>query len=135
MKKKILLDSYAILAFLNKEKKYQIVLNLLKEARLGKRLLIMNQINAGEVYYHVKKRNLTENFDKFWKTFLMLPIEFICNDFELVIEAAKLKSIHSISFADCFAAATAIKENASIVTGDPDFKKLKKKIKVEWIGY
>ncbi len=133
MKKKKLLDSFAILALLKKENNYHLVHKLLKEAREEKRVLIMNQINAGEVYYQVLKRNLTDDFNKFWETFLMLPIEFIANDFDLVIESAKIKSQHSISYADCFAAATAIKENASIVTGDPEFKKLEKEVEILWI--
>ncbi len=133
MKKKNLLDSFAILALLKRENNYQFVFNLLKEAKNGKRHLIMNQINAGEVYYEVVKRNLTEDFDKFWRTFLMLPIEFISNDFELVIEATKIKSQHSISYADCFVVATAIREKAMIVSGDPDFKRFKDIVDMEWI--
>jgi len=133
VKKKNLLDSFAILALLKRENNYQFVFNLLKEAKNGKRHLIMNQINAGEVYYEVVKRNLTEDFDKFWRTFLMLPIEFISNDFELVIEATKIKSQHSISYADCFVVATAIREKAMIVSGDPDFKRFKDIVDMEWI--
>lgn len=133
MKKRSLLDSFAILALLKKENNYQLVLNLLREARRGEGHLIMNQINAGEVYYEVVRRDLTDDFDKFWRTFLMLPIDFISNDFELVIEASKIKSRYSISYADCFAVATAIKENSPIVTGDPEFKKVKKLVKIEWL--
>jgi ribonuclease VapC len=133
MKKQNLLDSYAVLAFLKKENNYKFVLDLIKEAEQGKARLIMSQINAGEVYYIIKKNNLTEDFDKFWKTFLMLPIEFIGVDFHLIIEAAKIKSSHALSFADCFAAATARKENAAIVTGDPEFKRLEKNITILWI--
>jgi ribonuclease VapC len=106
---------------------------MLREAKRGKRHIIMNQINAGEVYYEVAKRNLAGDFDRFWNSFLMLPIEFINNDFDLVIEAAKIKSQYTISYADCFAVATAIKENASILTGDPEFKKVQKIVKIEWL--
>jgi len=133
VKKRSLLDSFAILALLKKENNYQLVLNLFREAKQGERHLIMNQINAGEVYYEVVKRNLTDDFDKFWRTFLMLPIDFISNDFELVIEAAKIKSRHSLSFADCFAVAAALKEHASIVTGDPEFKQVQKIVEIEWL--
>ncbi|MBI5212245.1 MAG: type II toxin-antitoxin system VapC family toxin [Nitrospirae bacterium] len=133
MRKRNLLDSFAILALLKKENNYQAVREILKEARNGERALIMNQVNAGEVYYEVLKRNLTDDFDKFWKTFLMLPIEFIANDFELVIEAAKIKSRYAISYADCFAVAAAIKEDAVIVTGDPEFKKVEKLARVQWL--
>jgi ribonuclease VapC len=49
-----------------------------------------------------------------------------------VLDAARLKSEHAISYADCFAAATAIKEGASIVTGDPEFKKVENKAPIIW---
>lgn len=133
MKRKSLLDSFAILALLKKENNYQLVLNLLNEAKDGKRHLIMNHMNAGEVYYEVVKRGLADDFDKFWRTFLMLPIDFIGNDFADVIEAAKIKSRYAISFADCFAAATAIREKAEIVTGDPEFRKLEEHVKIVWL--
>ena len=133
MKRKSLLDSFAILALLKKEDNYHVVLNMLNEAKDGKRQLIMNQMNAGEVYYEVVKRGLTEDFDKFWRTFLMLPIVLIGNDFADVIEAAKIKSRYAVSFADCFAAATAIREKAEIVTGDPEFKKLEEQVDIVWI--
>jgi len=49
------------------------------------------------------------------------------------IEAAKIKSRYAVSFADCFAAATAIREKAEIVTGDPEFKKLEEQVDIVWI--
>jgi hypothetical protein len=33
---------------------------------------------------------LADDFGRFWKTFLMLPITFVPNDFDLVIEAARM---------------------------------------------
>lgn len=133
MKKRSLLDSFAVIAFLKKEKHFHVVVDRLKEAEAGTRHLYMNQVNAGEVYYLVKKKNLTPDFNKFWETFLSLPIEFKSNDFELVLEAAKIKSRYALSFADCFAAATAIREKAVIITGDPEFKQLEKEVEIEWI--
>ena len=133
MRKRNLLDSFAVLAFLKKESNYQAVLTLLNEAKEGRRHLLMNQINAGEVYYQVLKKGLAHDMDKFWRTFLMLPIEFVANDFDLVLEAARIKAQHAISFADCFAVATAIREKASIVTGDPEFKQVQKIVTIDWM--
>jgi len=39
----------------------------------------------------------------------------------------------AMSNADCFAAATAIREKAAIITGDPEFKQLEKEVEIEWI--
>ena len=50
-----------------------------------------------------------------------------------VIEAAKIKAEHPLSFADCFAAATAKKNNSVIMTGDPEFKKIEDFVAIEWL--
>ncbi len=52
---------------------------------------------------------------------------------ELIWEAAEIKARHPISYADCFAAATAVRFQASILTGDPEFKKLGDLVQVEWL--
>jgi predicted nucleic acid-binding protein len=63
-----------------------------------------------------------------------LPINVLDNSLEDVIAAARLKAVHALSFADCFAAATAIKENAALVTGDPEFRKLGGAVVIDWVG-
>ena len=66
-----------------------------------------------------------------------LPIEVISVDDELVIEAARIKSSSSASYADCFAAALALRFDAPVVTGDPDFRELlvtQPKLRIEWVG-
>lgn len=49
------------------------------------------------------------------------------------IKAAKIKAGHPSSFADCFAAATAKKNNSVIMTGDPEFKKIEDLVAIEWL--
>jgi predicted nucleic acid-binding protein len=133
LKKKSLLDSFAVIKWLKKEANYEHVLELLKNARDSEQKLLMNQINAGEVYYLIIKNQIPIDLNTFWEDFLQLPISFIENNFEMVLEAAKLKAQFSISYADCFAAATAIKYDAMLVTGDPDFKQLESMVEIEWI--
>jgi predicted nucleic acid-binding protein len=127
------LDSYAILAFLKQELHFEIVKDLLRSSSKGRDILLMNQINAGEVYYQIAKQDLLEDVGRFWNQFLQLPILFVANDFDLVLEAAKLKARFPIAYADAFAVATAIREGASIVTGDPDFKHVEPLVKIDWL--
>jgi ribonuclease VapC len=54
-------------------------------------------------------------------------------DRELIWKAAEIKAEYAISYADCFAVATAIRHNATILTGDPEFKKTEKLVKVKWV--
>ncbi len=56
-----MLDSYAILAFLKQEPHFETVKNLLRNSTKSLGTLLMNQINAGEVYYQIAKQDLTED--------------------------------------------------------------------------
>jgi ribonuclease VapC len=52
---------------------------------------------------------------------------------EDIIAAAKLKSAYGLSYADAFAGALAMKENAPVITGDPELRELAEVV-MEWIG-
>ncbi|MDP2663880.1 MAG: type II toxin-antitoxin system VapC family toxin [bacterium] len=131
MKKKKLLDSFALLAYLKKEDNYEKVKGLLSSEDL---FLIINDINLGEVFYILARERGIEKADYFINTiFPSLPIEGITNTFADILDAAKIKAEYSLSYADCFAVATAIKEDAPIVTGDPEFKKVAEIVKIDWL--
>ncbi len=57
----------------------------------------------------------------------------VANNFDDVLSAARIKAEYSLSYADCFAAATARKFNAVILTGDPEFKNIEHFVEIEWI--
>lgn len=54
--------------------------------------LLMSEINIGEVGYTILRAKLTNNLDDFLSLFLSLPIQPIPVDFDLIIEAAKIKA-------------------------------------------
>ena len=63
-----------------------------------------------------------------------LPIRRAPNDFEQVIAAARLKAEYPLSYADCFVVATAVREGAIVLTGDPEFKSVESVVPIEWLG-
>ena len=131
MKKKRVLDSFALLAYLKMESRYEKVKELLLSEDL---IILMNEINLGETFYILARERGIEKAEYFINTILRsLPIKSVTNSFEDVIEAARIKAVYSLAFADCFAIATAKKENAPIITGDPEFKKVQKVVEIEWI--
>ncbi len=133
MKKKILLDSYALLAYLKKEDNYMKVMELLNSAP-DNWSIIMNEINVGETYYIIARERGIKQADYFIETILPnLPIDIISNSFNQIIEASRIKVSHPIAYADCFVIATAIREKAKIVTGDPDYKRFKDILDIEWM--
>lgn len=134
MKQKRLLDSFAIIAYLNKEKGFEKVRDAMSEAQNSGNSILMNEINIGEVYYILFRKRGPEKADYFLQTILQsLPIIVVSNDFDDVIKASKIKAEHPLSFADCFAAVTAKKNNSVIMTGDPEFKKIEDLVAIEWL--
>ena len=136
MKRKRLLDSYALLAYLNKEVGFEKVRDVLANAQKSSLPVLMNELNVGETYYILYRKRGQEQAEYFLDTVLAgLPISMISNDFNAVISASKIKAQHALSFADCFAVATAQRENAVILTGDPEFKNVEKLVKIDWLDF
>jgi predicted nucleic acid-binding protein len=128
------LDSYALLAYLNKEDGFEKVRNVLANAQKSSLPVLMNELNVGETYYILYRKRGHEQAEYFLDTILAgLPISIISNDFNAVISASKIKARNALSFADCFAVATAQRENAVILTGDPEFKNVEKLVKIDWL--
>lgn len=131
--KRILFDAHAILKWTQKERGYQKVKALLVECRNQSVLGYMNQINLGEVYYKTIRAVGLDEAKKFLENFFRLPLSIILPDSELIWKSSEIKAQHSISYADCFAAATAIQYEATILTGDPEFKKIESLVSIEWL--
>lgn len=131
--KRIVFDAHAILRWTQKEPGYQKVKSLMVACREGSVSGYMNRVNLGEVHYKTIRVLGTEGAKDFMENFVRLPITIILPDEPLLWKAAELKAQYPISYADCFAAATALIHTAAVVTGDPEFKKLTKLISVEWL--
>ena len=131
--KKIVFDAHAILTWVQAEKGHKKVKSFITSCRDKSLHGYMNQINLGEVYYKtIRVVGLTEA-KKFLESFYLLPLEILLPTSDIIWSASEIKAKYSISYADCFAAATAISLKAHIVTGDQEFKKLSKLIPIEWI--
>ena len=109
---------------------------LLEGADRRETKLLMNIVNLGEVYYlSVKARDLAYGERIFQN--LRARIMTVSAGDEFVLRAAKLKARHAISYADAFAAATAILHQAPLVTGDPELRVMassEKTLELEWIA-
>ncbi len=132
-KTRSLLDSFALLAFLNKESGFEKVRSLLREAQRSNKPLLMNEINIGEVYYITAKNRSFELADEFLNRLETLSVEAVPNSFAHVLEAARLKARFPVSYVDAFAVTTAMRMDAAIVTGDPEFRQVEHLITVNWL--
>ena len=128
------LDSFALLAVFRDEPAADAVLDLLQQARLGEISLVMSVINLGEVIYHTIRERGTERAQGVLADFERYPIEVIDIDRELALAGAELKGLHRISYADCIAAALAERLDATLVTGDRDFRHVEDRVAIEWLA-
>ncbi len=133
MTKPSVLDSFALLAYLAREPGFQTVRALLRDAEATERALIMNEINVGEVYYRIAKDRSPAKADAFLRILEALPIRVLGNTFAQVVDAARLKAQYPIAYADALALATAIRERAMLVTGDPEFRAIGNLVEIRWI--
>ena len=133
MKKRSLLDSFAVLAWIQDEKGAQEVEDLLYRAQEGKEQVILNIINLGEIYYRCARAQDLSFGRDIVTNLKLLPIKiYPCPD-DLVLEASEIKAEYPIAYADAFVVATALRETARVITGDPDFKKVEHLLEIEWI--
>jgi predicted nucleic acid-binding protein len=119
----VVLDAWAVLAFLQRESPAAtVVRRLLRRAARGNVRLRMNVVNLGEVYYRLIQTAGSERAEARLQKLRRLPIDILPAREALALSAAKIKAAHAISYADAFAIATANAENARLATGDPEIR-------------
>ena len=90
-------------------------------------------MNLGEIIYSTKgefgdqkKLEVLANIERLNFTILPIPNH-------LIFQAAEYKAPYTLSYADCFALASAVEYKATLVTGDPEFKKVEHLMDIIWI--
>ncbi len=127
------LDSWALLCYLEQEPGYEKIIELFEKAVESSKPLLMCVVNWGEVYYQVLRRFGDQKAQEIEQLIQTLPITLVEADKELTREAARIKAIKKMAYADCFAVALARLKKAELYTGDPEFKTVEKDIKVVWL--
>ena len=133
----IVLDSFVLLGYLENETFSERVEKLLKQARQGKIRAYLHAIHLGEVYYITLREQGQDLADLAYARIKAFPLRYIESiDDEMLRTAGRLKANYPISYADAFAASLAIINHSSLLTGDPEFKKLEKKedLSIEWLN-
>jgi predicted nucleic acid-binding protein len=110
--KAYVLDTWAVIAYLEDEPSALQIGDLIATAHEEQIPIYMSVVNVGEVWY---------------------TIQFQDADWALTQEAARFKSQHKMSYADCFVAALAKSFKADLVTGDGEFKAVEDQVKIQWV--
>lgn len=148
----IVLDSWAVLAWLQGEPAGRPVMNLVRwlsgEAEAQGKLtslleqigeteaenvrLSLNLINLGEVFYTIGRRRGEAEAREVIQELRASVIAVVPVSARLVFSAAALKMNYPMADADAFAVATAKAKGAYLLTGDPELRDLKE-VPILWL--
>ncbi len=131
--KALVLDSWAVIAYLEDEPSAPRIADLIASAHEEGLPVYMTVVNVGEVWYIIAREVSEEEANSSVKELRDLRIQFENVDWELAQEAARFKAQNKMSYADCYAAALAKVKKADLVTGDKEFKSLEEQIKIAWV--
>jgi PIN domain nuclease of toxin-antitoxin system len=127
------LDSFALLVFLFKEKGHQKLVEVFEHAAETDQAARMAAPNWAEVRYIVERKVGSQQWGDVRTTVLALPLQIVAADQALAVAAGAIKAAKKMSLADCFAAALAKQTQADVYTGDPEFKAVEDEITVVWL--
>jgi len=131
--KTIVLDSWAIMAYLEDDPSAERIADIISDAHDNGVPLMMSVVNAGEVWYIVARRTTVAEADRTIALLQQIGIKFIDADWPLTKLAASYKVKGNISYADCYAAALTKQTKATLITGDSEFEQLKNDISISWL--
>ena len=129
-----ILDSFALLAFLEGEPSADRIRVILQAAQEERALVYLSVINLGEVLYITERERSLVIAQQVLAAIEQLPLELLEASQTRVLAAAHIKANYPISYADAFAVAAAQEFQATVVTGDPEFAKVTAIIRVEWLA-
>ena len=108
------LDAWAVIAWLEDDPAAAQI-----EAHIGGARCCMSWVNAGEVHYVVHRRTDRHTADRVIAQ-LRADVDLIDATGSRALDAAAIKASHRMSYADCFAVATALEFGVPLITRDPE---------------
>jgi ribonuclease VapC len=130
---RFVLDSHALIAYLEDEPGALRVRKVLEVAERGQAQVLVSIINYGEVVYITEREKGLVAAQSTIAAIDELPISVIEADRKLTFAAAHLKAKYPVSYADAFAIALAKSVEAIILTGDPEFHIVATEAAIEWL--
>jgi predicted nucleic acid-binding protein len=129
----VVLDTHALLSHLFDEPGAVAVEATLAAARQGECGVLVSGVSVGEVCYLMERRQGIEAVAAVLAALEDLPLQVVDVDRGAILGAAHVKARHPISFADAFVVTLAIEESATVLTGDPEFKRVEHLVPVRWL--
>lgn len=131
--KVVVLDSWALLAYLDGEPAGTRVRQVLRRARGRELQALLSLISFGECLYVIEREHGLQRAQQAVGIIDQLALRVVPVDRPLVLAAAHLKARHAISYADAFTAAVALRHRGVVMTGDPEFEALASEMPILWL--
>jgi len=128
------LDTFALMAYFQGEPRGNAVKALLAQALDERIALSASLISAGELFYMTWRKRDADRAKRVWADLQRLPITVAPVNEARVLAAARLKAMRRVSYADAFSIALAQELDATVVTGDPEFKDIESLVPVMWLA-
>lgn len=125
------LDSYALLAYLGGEPGEKRVGVILEKSGRGECRAVLPLINLGEIAYIVERERGLPKAQAALGVINQLPVELLPADRETVLNAAHIKANYPLAYADAFVVAAGMMHQGVILTGDPEFERVRDLVAVE----
>lgn len=128
-----ILDSFALMAYLENEVSGEQVTRILRKATAGEIHVYFSLINYGECLYIIEREQGLTKAQEMIAVVDQLPIEVVPVDRLRIFAAAHIKAHYSLSYADAFVVALAQEFNATVITGDPEFRQVENSVSILWL--
>jgi len=127
--KRFVLDANALIRFFRDEDGSSKVASLLDRANTGNAELFISVVNLAEILYVAAR---TSSLERMLDAIRRIQSLVLCASpgIEDALAAGEIRLRYKLGLADSFAAALAMRMGAALVTADPDFAKLGKKLKI-----
>ena len=129
----VVLDSWAVLAYLSGEPAAQQVRQVLRTARRNQVVALLSLIAYGECLYIIEREQGLQQAQRAVGIIDQLALRVMPADRPLVFEAAHVKARYRLSYADAFSVALAARHHGRVMTGDPEFEAVESEIPVLWL--
>ena len=129
----VVLDSHALLTYLEGEPGADFVENALGMADQGKVEMFMTIVNWGEVYYSLLRSKGERTAQEATFVLDQLPVEIVNMDMNLVQRASRIRERFRLPNGPCFAASLASSRGCPVLTGDELFRPLIEEVQILWM--
>ena len=132
---KMVLDSWALLAFFEDAPAAEVVETILLDGESGKHHLFLCAPDWCEIYASIMSRVSQQVAEEKTRQIGELPVELVGvgDDLAVVRQAAIYRATHRLASACAFAGALAKTRKATLVTGDQAFRALEDQFKIQWL--